>query len=183
MSAPPNHASDALNDADFDLQGVHDAADVARLATRLYGDAPLDAEGVLHVTAIDGNSGRTLRIDDHAPKSHADAFALNLARARADAIVITGKILRDEPKLSYAPGAPGPTTPAFTAFRAALGRTSRPLLVVMTRGANLPLEHPVFHGGDVRALIYGPESGVAALRAQTNADVVGTPGEARLSDL
>lgn len=185
MSAA-GHGSDALTpaDGDFELTQVGGAAGVVALARALYGPSfSPAAHGVLHVTAVDGHTGRTLRIDEHAPKSHADTFVLNLARARADAIVITGQILRDEPRLSYAPGAPGPLAPALRAYREQLGHTQAPWLVVLTRGAELPLSHPVFHDAHTRPLIYGPEAGVSALRTKTSAEVVGTPHDAELGQL
>jgi hypothetical protein len=116
-----------VNDADFDLRAVKDAASVTRLAQQLYGPGFEPREGVLHVTAVAGLARRTLRIDEHTPKSLADTVALNLARARADAIVITGKLLRDEPALSYAPGSPGPAAPAMADYRQQLGTGRAPL--------------------------------------------------------
>ena len=173
----------ALDDAEFDAARIADADDVTRLARALYGDAFAPTPGVLHVTAVDGNTGRTLRIDEHTPKSRADTFALNLARARADAIIVTGGVLRDEPALSYAPGAPGPHAPGFAAYRRALGLTAPPWLVVLTRGANLPLDHAAFHDRRTRPLIYGPAAGVTPLRQHTDAEVVEHEGGALLAGL
>ncbi|MBK8593593.1 MAG: dihydrofolate reductase family protein [Sandaracinaceae bacterium] len=172
-----------MNDADFDLRAVADAASVTRLAQQLYGPGFEPREGVLHVTAVAGLARRTLRIDEHTPKSLADTFALNLARARADAIVITGKLLRDEPALSYAPGSPGPAAPAMADYRRQLGRDARPWLVVLTRGAGLPLTHPVFHDGHTRPLIHAPAAAAEALRAVAPCEVLGSDGEASLAGL
>ncbi|MCA9579423.1 MAG: hypothetical protein KC668_28535, partial [Myxococcales bacterium] len=58
-----------------------------------------------------------------------------------------------------------------------------PWLVIMTRGADLPLQHPVFHDGHTRPLVYGPEEGVAPLRTQTGAEVVGTAHDGGLPQL
>lgn len=176
-------AARALDDADFDLGRVSDADGVAELARALYGEAFTPTPGVLHVTAIDGNTGRTLRIDERAPKSQADTFALNLTRARADAIIITGGILREEPALSYAPGAPGPESEALRAYRHHYGPSGPPRLVIMTRGAGLPLDHPVFHDGHTRPILYGPASGVLPLRQDTDAEVIGHTGDAHLGAL
>lgn len=172
-----------MNDADFDLRAVRDAAGVAGLAQQLYGQGFEPREGVLHVTAVAGPARRTLRIDEHTPKSLADTFALNLARARADAIVITGKLLRDEPGLSYAPGSPGPAAPAMADYRRQLGRDARPWLVVLTRGAGLPFTHPVFHDGHTRPLIYAPHEAAEGLRGVAPCEVLGSDGHASLAGL
>ena len=62
------------------------------------------ALGVLHVAAVwetpDGRY-RTLRVGEGAIRSASDAVVLSAARARADAIVTTGRILRDEPELMH----------------------------------------------------------------------------------
>lgn len=172
-----------MNDADFDLRRVTDAAGVLALARRLYGDAFAPAEGVVHVTAIEGASRRTLRIDEHTPRSLADTLALNLVRARAHAIVVTGKLLRDEPALSYAPGAPGPLALALADYRRQLGRDARPWLVVLTRGAGLPFSHPVFQDDQTRPLIYTPASSADALRREAPCEVLSGGGEVSLRGL
>ena len=82
-----------------------EAFDVPARLEALWGTRtlPVDA-GVLHVVAtwFDGESHRVIRITPRSPKSETDFFVLNLARARADAIITTGRILRDEPELEYA---------------------------------------------------------------------------------
>lgn len=172
-----------MNDADFDLRSVTDAAGVQQLARRLYGEAFAPSDGVIHVTAVAEPGRRTLRIDDHTPKSLADTFALNLVRARAHAIVITGKLLRDEPALSYAPGAPGPAAPALADYRRQLGHDARPWLVVLTRGAGLPFAHPVFHDGQTRPLLYAPAASVDAIRREAPCEVLGSDEHASLPAL
>ena len=170
-----------MKDADFDLRAVTDAAGVQRLAQQLYGETFAPQDGVVHVTAVEGVERRTLRIDEHTPKSLADTFALNLVRARADAIVITGKLLRDEPALSYAPGAPGPLAPAVAAYRASLGRDETPWLVILTRGAGLPFEHPVFRDGHTRPLIYTSARSVEELRRVAPCEVLGSEEQVSLA--
>ncbi|MCR9166469.1 MAG: dihydrofolate reductase family protein [Nannocystaceae bacterium] len=107
---------------------------------------PVDA-GVVHVVAtwFDGDCHRVIRIEPDSPKSDADFFALNLTRARADIILTTGQILRDEPELEYA--LPDAWSDAMTAWReAALGRTAPPKVAVLTSGRGIDPEHPAFHG-------------------------------------
>ncbi len=170
ITAPPDSE---LPDATFSMESLRSAADVARLASSLYGPEFAPAAAVLHVTAVAGPERRALKIDEHSPKSAADTFALNLARARADVIVITGKILRDEPTLSYAPGRPGPDAPALSLYRESLGKTQPPLLAIMTRGSGLSFEHPVFHEPHARALLFGPAASLEGLRAQAPCEVLG----------
>ena len=64
----------------------------------LYGVRELPrAAGVLHVAAVWAERPdrlTVLEITAQTPKSDDDAFALSLARARADAVLTTGAILR-----------------------------------------------------------------------------------------
>jgi len=133
---------------------------------RVYGTARFPASGVLHPTAVwesPSGSHRTIRIEPGGPGSETDRFVLDLARARADAIVTTGKILRDEPGLTH----------AFTSDsgaglerwrREVLGRTvGPPPTVVLTSGRDLPLDHLLFE--DPAVVFTSPEGG-RALRAR-----------------
>ncbi|MEZ4472429.1 MAG: dihydrofolate reductase family protein [bacterium] len=73
----------------------------------------------------------------HAP-SPTDAFVLALSRARADAIITTGRILRAEPDVRYSPAGP---TGLDRWRREAVGLDAAPLLVVLT--AQVPdFDHP-----------------------------------------
>ena len=139
------------------------AEDVAREILRLYGDPLEDDARVVHVTSVwldDDRSLVTLKIDEHAPKSLYDFFILNLCRARADAIVVTGKILRDEPTLSHDLQGPGTLPQALAAWRRErLGKTEPPTSLVLSSGRDLDLDHPLFHGS-TRAMIFtNPEGG------------------------
>jgi hypothetical protein len=123
------------------------AAEIEALAAALLPGMPLFAEGVSHVAAGVAREGRLelFRVDHpSAPRSRWDRFLLDLSRLRAEAIVITGKILRDEPRLSYAfdAGWAG----ACRTLRRDLGLRERPLLVVLTR-AGVDPHHPVFVSG------------------------------------
>ena len=124
-------------------------AEVEALAARVLPGMPLFAEGISHVAAgvVRGGDLQLFHVDHPvAPKSRFDRFLLDLSRLRAEAIVITGKILRDEPALSYAVD-PG-WADAFAALRRAHGLRERPLLAVLTR-APAALEHPLMSSPDV----------------------------------
>jgi hypothetical protein len=116
--------------------------EVEAAAARIFPGMPLSTTGVSHVAATVVREGRYEIFGvDHprAPRSRWDRLVLDLSRLRAEAIVITGAILREEPRLSYAfdPGWAG----AFAALRRALGLRERPLLVVLTR-AGVHRDHP-----------------------------------------
>ena len=122
---------------------------VARIRTKivaLYGDRSLESdEGVVHVAAVheQADAFAVLRIGPGAPKSATDTFVLALARARADVVITTGKILRDEPSLAY--DLPSDSGDLLAWRRAVLGRPELPVLVVLTRG-DIPPDHPALHG-------------------------------------
>lgn len=103
-----------------------------------------------------------MRIEHDTPKSELDFFALNFARARADAIVVTGRILREEPGLRYDLQGPGALPEGLAAWRAAAGLREPPLLVVLTSGRGLDLEHPAFHSW-ARPLIFTSVDAAAGL--------------------
>lgn len=85
-----------------------------------------------------------IRIGPESPASETDFFALSVARARSDAIVTTGSILRAESAVSHDPG------PALTEWRRdVLGKTRPPTLAILTRGRGLPDAHPVFEQPNV----------------------------------
>ena len=107
---------------------------------------PRDA-GVLHVVAtwVDDAIRRVIRITPESPKSDTDFFLLNLARARADVIVTTGRILREEPELRYT--LPQAWAGPMLRWRAeAMQRSEPPELLVLTSGQDLDFAHPAFHG-------------------------------------
>ena len=106
----------------------------------MFGRSPT-APSVVHVTALHQPGLRTIRIGDESPKSEHDFFALNWCRARADAIIVTAKILRDEPALSYELA--GPAAPALTKWR----NRPPPILLVLTSGRQpIDLRHPALTG-------------------------------------
>jgi len=137
------------------------AADVDGLARSLYGASPTD-DGVVHVTALcemPDAEPRTLLIGPDSPKSAHDFFALNLARARADAIVVTGKVLREEPGLRYDLQGPGRMPEALGAWRRDVaGRAQPPLVCVLTSGRGIDPSHPAFTSW-ARPVIFTGEAG------------------------
>ena len=95
---------------------------------------PPDA-GVLHVTSVwepAGAAPYVLRIGPESPRSARDAQLLGEARAWAEAIVTTGRILREEPTLQHWPVQGGAGSP--------------PRLLVLTH-AGVDPAHPALHGG------------------------------------
>lgn len=119
----------------------------------LFGNELREPAGVVHVTsawqAADG-ALHVLATGPDAPRSRTDRFVLQVSRARADAIVTTGKILRDEPALRCRP------SPESLPWRDTLGKSRLPTVLVLTSGHELPLEHPVFEGETV--LLTGVEA-------------------------
>ena len=91
-----------MSDITIDFDAVRQASDVPPVIRTMYGtDLPLDG-GVIHPTAqwrAPDDRYVTLRLNADTPTSRHDRFALNLSRARADALITTGKILREEPGL------------------------------------------------------------------------------------
>lgn len=123
--------------------------DVDALCRALYGEVLGPAVGVQHVCAVaaegEAAPSRVLRIDAHAPKSPWDFFALQLSRARADLVLLTGAILRAEPELSY--GFDGAVGEALRRWRRErLGKDAPPELWVLSSGRQLDPGHPVFRG-------------------------------------
>ena len=121
-----------------------DAASKSVERIRALYAAPLEAEaGVLHVTSVwQGPTGlpAVLRINDATPVSACDGFVLALARARADAIVTTGAILRSEPNMTHDFDVSG-----LRCWRdEVLGKRLAPRSVVLSRGRAIDFAHPIF---------------------------------------
>ena len=124
------------------------ASAVAERVQEIYGDELREDGGVVQVSSAWRDTQgilRSLKIGAHAPRSETDAFALGLARARADVIVTTGQILRHEPHLQHRIGSEAGLD--FSAWRRdRLGRTQPPLVAVLTSGRSIRWDHPVFSG-------------------------------------
>jgi riboflavin biosynthesis pyrimidine reductase len=136
---------------------------------------------VIHVAAVWRESAQsfvTLAIGEESPASETDRFLLGVARARADAILTTGRILRREPAVTHALDAPAGWSEALEAWRRErLGKREPPLSVVLTSGRGLDLEHPLFRSG-TRTLVYTSEGAsreLAGRAAALGVEVVGRP--------
>ena len=107
----------------------------------------------------------TLRVTPRSPRSPYDAFALNVQRARSDLLVLTGRILRDEPQL---------TGDVFPAFRRPLNEWRRtrcallhpPDVAVMTAGEVMDWGHPLFAQSQGTVYVYTTAAHSATLRAR-----------------
>lgn len=150
--------------------------DVEARVDDLWGQVELDqSAGVLHVVSTwSGEDGRhVIRITPQSPKSDTDFFLLNLARARADVILTTGRILREEPHLEYS--FPAAWASDMIRWReAVMGRTTPPKLAVLTSGRDLDVNHPALHGWAPPVIVTSQDA-ARALRPQLPAhvDVIG----------
>lgn len=129
----------------------------------------------MHVVSTWRDTGgrRVIRITGQSPKSATDFFLLNLARARADVILATGRILRDEPELEYS--LPAAWAASMLAWREnAMGRTTPPKLAVLTSGRDLDVKHPALHGW-APPIIVTSQDAARALRRRLpeRVDVIG----------
>ncbi|ACY18605.1 hypothetical protein [Haliangium ochraceum] len=139
------------------------AAEVETLLGQMYGEVPGPGPSVIHVAAVwqpDATRYVSLAIGSAAPVSALDGFALAAARARADAIVTTGANLRAEPALRHQLA--GPAAAALSEWRREhLGKRTRPVSLVLSRGARLPLAHPLLRAAD--AVVFTGHAGARAL--------------------
>lgn len=156
-----------------------EASEVAARLLSLYGTTELVRAGVVHVTAVArAGDGRlhVLKINASSPQSESDFFVLNLCRARADAILTSAANLRDEPSLVSS--LLGPAAPALALYRSqALGKHGPPVCALMTRGGDLPLDHPLWSDGTTKLVLTTPEAQLSvAARLGSRAEVVGVSG-------
>ncbi len=162
---------------DAEIAELDSAAAVAAKAEEIYG-APLTSTGVVHVTSVwrRRTAYLTLAIGPRTPRSAHDALVLNLTRARADAILTSGRILRREPRLEHRLGGPGRVPEALAAWRREhLGKDSPPVTLVLTSGRRLDFDHPIFSAG-TRAVVYTSRAGQWRLEsraADRGVEVVG----------
>jgi riboflavin biosynthesis pyrimidine reductase len=153
-----------------------DAASVDRAAGALFG-SPLDTRPpVSHSIAVwradEDAPLATIRINEHSPKSELDFLALHIARARADGIIITGKILRDEPSLTYDLRADSRWKEALVSWRERRwGLCDPPWVLILTRSGDLDFRHPIFHGW-ARPLIFTSDGTAARKLAAAPCPVV-----------
>ena len=122
---------------------------IKRLSRKFYGASLDPVTGVVHVASVGSPSDDhyvVLRIHDTTPQCIEDRFALEFTRARVDAIVLTGRILRDEPRLRYDWSRLGGLGEGLRRWRIDHGLDPTPRLLVLTRGRDVPLDHPVLGG-------------------------------------
>ena len=130
---------------------LSDVFSVDRAARALFGSALDTRPAVSHSfaawRAAEGEPLVTIKINEHSPKSELDWLALHLSRARADGIIITGKILRDEPNLTYSLHADPRWGDALEAWRERRwGLLDPPWILILTGRGEIDFDHPVFHG-------------------------------------
>ncbi|MBM4266081.1 MAG: hypothetical protein FJ144_05615 [Deltaproteobacteria bacterium] len=128
----------------------------------LLGGDPAADHGVIQVTSVTRPRDaaaplETIAVGPDAPRSATDRFLLSLARARADAIVTTGKILRAEPDVRHSPLGSTEEIEALRRWRHDhLAKRDEPWSVVLSRGTSLDLDHPLFRP-PARPLLLVPE--------------------------
>lgn len=155
-----------------------DAIECGRRIEEIYGapgthgpaalDGDLRAVGTIHVTAAGRDErGRlhAIAIGPGSPPSDTDSFLLGVARARAEAIVTTSATLRAEPRTHHGPQG-GSDDALLAAWRREVaGLADPPLSVVLTRGGDVPVGHPMLAGLTPVLVVTGP-AGARVLRAR-----------------
>lgn len=148
-----------------DWQAVRRARDVSGVLRAVFGAPPGLAPAVLHVAAVAERPGAgpvVLRPVHAAPRSLLDRFLLLAARARAEVIVTTGRILREEPRLPHTLRG-HPASEALEAWRREVaGLSGTPRLLVLTSGRDLDPDHPAL-APPGRAVVFTSEEGAARL--------------------
>jgi len=114
----------------------------------LYGEVDwAAATGIVQVAAIWARDRRVIVPGEQAPASQTDRFTLAAARARADAILTSGAVLRAEPELRHEPAENDLENHAFLEWRSTrLARTDPPILIVLSASGEIPIEHPALRG-------------------------------------
>jgi riboflavin biosynthesis pyrimidine reductase len=140
------------------LVELTDASSVDLAARTLFGGAldvrPAVSHSFAAWSADEDVPLTTIRINEHGPKSDLDFLALHIGRARADAIIITGKILREEPNLTYDLHSDPRWGDALASWRERRwGLCDPPWLLILTGRGEIDFDHPVFHGR-VRPIIF-----------------------------
>lgn len=137
----------------------------------IYGVDPARDEGVLHVVAVGRAANGPLpviAIGASSPKSELDSFVLRAARMRADAIVTTGKILRDEPELAHEE-----RDEALLAWRReCVGKSEPPRSVVLTSGRGFDPRHPLLAATPPPQIATGRASAARVRAAAPRCEVI-----------
>jgi len=158
------------------LVELTDAASVDRAARALFGSALDTRPAVSHSAAVwradEDEPVTSMRINEHSPKSELDFLALHMGRARADGIIITGKILREEPGLTYDLRADPRWRDALVDWRERRwGLCEPPWLLILTSGRDLDFSHPIFHGW-ARPMIFTSDRAAARRLAAAPCPVI-----------
>jgi len=74
---------------------------------------------------------------------------LNAGWAQADAVLGSGQMLRDEPHTVWTPGHED-----LIKWRTELGKPKHPLQVIVTRTGDIPVNHPMLNGKELKAIVY-----------------------------
>lgn len=160
---------------------------IASPIVSLYGDVDwVQARGLLQVVAIGEASRAFIRIGPEAPHSPTDRFVLGFARARADAIVTTGAILRAEPDLVHRYADDPATEGAFRAWReSVLGNPRPPALVVLSQSGEFPVDHPALRAA-TSGFVWTSKAGRARLGpsiARLSVDCVDDAASSRTANI
>jgi riboflavin biosynthesis pyrimidine reductase len=159
---------------------IESAPELVRFLGSRLGGMPGAEEGVLHVAAVWRPPGEdrnvVLRICDATPKSEVDFLLLNVARARADAIVTTGRILREERGVTHDLQGPPGVRDALQAWRRDELHLERPpWLVILTSGRDLDPSHPAFHSWP-RPIVFCPDASAPEIARRVQGAPIETVG-------
>jgi len=146
--------------------------------TALYGEVDWRAaKGVVQVAAIAAQDRAVIIPGPAAPASETDRFVLAAARARADAIVTTGAILRSEPDVRHDPAEDPSENQAFLGWRRdRLAKSLEPMIVVLSASGDVSVEHRAIRAA-ASGFVWTTSDGAARLRSRNgerlaNLDVV-----------
>jgi len=153
-------------------------AQAREAAESLFGAGVIEPQGVTQVSATVRAPDQRLHVlnigSPRVPRSVSDFFALNLARARCDAILTSAENVRREPELAHRLA--GPAASALAALRRGLGKAEPPLCVILSGSGQLPLDHPVWDDGTPKVVLTHPASEAGArARLGARARVVALP--------
>ena len=140
---------------------------VADRVQEIYGENLVADAGVVQVSSgwEDADSDlHGIRIGPSAPRSSTDEFVLGLARARADVVVTTGRILRQEPDLQYRLSEAADLNLAAWRHDQLRRRTPAEILI-LTSGQDLDWDHPIFGGVSSVSLFMGTDAAASEMVA------------------
>ncbi|MEM7448965.1 MAG: hypothetical protein AAF355_12060 [Myxococcota bacterium] len=149
------------------MHPLQEDATIEALSQKLYGSPLPRIRGIAQVVSAVERQGALFvpKIEPGTPKSKVDLFVLSLARARADVVVLTGKILREEPELHYEPTLHDESSALVETLidfrKSTLGFSTKPLLAVLTSGCSFPQDHVALRGRECR--LFTSKAGVSSL--------------------